>query len=111
MLLLFCRTRLQMELDSKESDIELLMSKNALNSSDTTSVHSGNDLDAGAGSGDELLGQCLCVRVTSLASVRLTLCVSLLARVYIIKCLHHIIISIYNRQRHDDIHKRFRTAD
>ena len=60
MLLLFCRTRLQMELDSKESDIELLMSKNALNNSDTTSVHSGNDLDAGAGSGDELLGQCLC---------------------------------------------------
>ena len=47
--------------DWRESDIELLMSKNALNSSDSASVHSGNDLDAGAGSGDELLGQCLCV--------------------------------------------------
>ena len=88
--------------DWRESDIELLMSKNALNSSDSASVHSGNDLDAGAGSGDELLGQCLCVRVTSLASV------SLLARVCK-KCLLYI-ISIYHRKRHD-IHKRFKTAD
>ena len=43
-----------MELDAKESEIEQLMARNALNSSDSASVHSGNDLDAG--SGDELLG-------------------------------------------------------
>ena len=46
------KNRLQMELDSQESEIEALQTSRALNSSDASSVHSGNELD---GSGDELL--------------------------------------------------------
>lgn len=39
-------TRLQMELDSKESEVELLIGNMALQNSDTASVNSGsNDLD------------------------------------------------------------------
>ena len=43
-----------MELDAKESEVELLLQKIALNSSDSASMHSGNELE---GSGDELLGK------------------------------------------------------
>ena len=46
------KNRLQMELVSQESEIEALQTSRALNSSDASSVHSGNELD---GSGDELL--------------------------------------------------------
>ena len=44
--------RLKMELDSQESEMEALQTKRMLNSSETLSIQSGNDLD---GSGDELL--------------------------------------------------------
>ena len=54
-----------MELDSKESEVELLLQKIALNSSDSTSVHSGNEL--GEGSGDEILGgSCQNVKLKSM---------------------------------------------
>jgi len=36
---------LQMELDAKESEIECLARKMALNGTDTSSIHSGNELD------------------------------------------------------------------
>ena len=43
--------QLQMEIDAKDSEIEQLKQKVALNSSDTASVHSGNDLDDEVGGG------------------------------------------------------------
>ena len=45
------RLRLQMEFDAKESEIEQLMSKLALQNSDTASVSSGADMD-----NEEILG-------------------------------------------------------
>lgn len=53
MLFWFGRIKLQMEMDAKESEIEQLMQRLALNNSDTASVHSGNDLDAD----DSVLGK------------------------------------------------------
>lgn len=51
------RTRLQMELDAKESEIEALVQKVALSNSDTASLHSANDAEtAGSGAEDGYMG-------------------------------------------------------
>jgi len=54
-------TSLQLELDAKQSEIEHLRQKVALNAVDTSSVHSGNEPDLD----DTVIGQCFSDSITT----------------------------------------------